>query len=85
VDQPSIQQLGGNVEPGNMTDSPNITALDTETIAAEVSKWVKRSALGSIIMLSALVTWILIIQLNRSKFGPKWFIIPLNDADRTGW
>jgi len=56
-----------------------------EEIAAEVSKWVKRSALGSIIMFVALVAWMTIIQTNRDRFGPKWFVIPLTDADRTGW
>ena len=64
---------------------PSEIGPTAEAISVEVSKWVRRSTLGSLVMFLALVAWMTIIQTNRDRFGPKWFIIDLNDAERTGW
>ena len=57
----------------------------SEEIKAEVCKWVKRSSIGSAFVLTIFVSWMLYFQLNQDKFGPKWFVRPQDDEERTGW
>jgi len=82
--------IGGEGVSANPRNSESIhngpdEIISREEIAKRVSKWVKRSTLGSFTMSLALVAWITVIQMNRDNFGPKWFVIPLTDAERTGW
>lgn len=81
----SSTALTGGMSSSSSSHSRGQEQRNDEEIAAEVSKWVRRSTLGSIIMFLALVAWMTVIQTNRDSFGPKWFVIPLTDAERTGW
>mmetsp|Transcript_22333 Transcript_22333/g.26508 ORF Transcript_22333/g.26508 Transcript_22333/m.26508 type:complete len:144 (+) Transcript_22333:106-537(+) len=56
-----------------------------EEIKAEVTKWVKRSSIGSAIAVIVFVSWTISFQLNQDNFGPKWFVMSQDDEDRTGW
>jgi len=56
-----------------------------EEIKAEVTKWVKRSSIGSAISVIVFVSWTIAFQLNKDNFGPKWFVMSQDDEDRTGW
>jgi len=56
-----------------------------QEIKAEVCKWVKRSSVGSAVSVTLFVSWLLIFQLNRDSFGPKWFVMSQDEEDRTGW
>uniref|UniRef100_A0A7S3VH86 Gamma-secretase subunit PEN-2 n=1 Tax=Chaetoceros debilis TaxID=122233 RepID=A0A7S3VH86_9STRA len=66
-------------------DNDNEVIPPPEEIKAELTKWVKRSTLGSFIYTTAFITWVLVFQLNRDKFGPKWFIMSEDEEIRTGW
>jgi len=66
-------------------ENENNNAPTQEEIKAEVCKWVKRSSIGSAFVLTVSVAWMLVFQLNRDNFGPKWFVMPEDDEERTGW
>jgi len=73
-------------EEGEIGDeNGNNNAPTQEEIKAEVCKWVKRSSIGSAFVLTISVAWMLVFQLNRDNFGPKWFVMPEDDEERTGW
>lgn len=73
-------------EEGEIGDgNGNSDAPTQEEIKAEVCKWVKRSSIGSAFVLTIFVSWMLYFQLNQDKFGPKWFVMPQDEEERTGW
>ena len=63
----------------------NNESLSEEEIQKELSKWVKRSTIGSFIYSAILVSWIVMFQLNRDSFGPGWFIYSPSNEALTGW
>eukprot|EP00555_Chaetoceros_dichaeta_P003801 CAMPEP_0198251314 /NCGR_PEP_ID=MMETSP1447-20131203/2181_1 /TAXON_ID=420782 /ORGANISM="Chaetoceros dichaeta, Strain CCMP1751" /LENGTH=156 /DNA_ID=CAMNT_0043936295 /DNA_START=154 /DNA_END=625 /DNA_ORIENTATION=+ len=52
-----------------------------EEIKAEVTKWVKRSSIGSAIAVIVFVSWTISFHLNQDNFGPKWFVMSQDDED----
>jgi hypothetical protein len=54
-------------------------------IKLNLAKWVKTSAAGAFISITLLVTWIIVFQLNRDSFGPKWFVMAQEEEALTGW
>ena len=65
---------------GNENESPS-----PEEVRANLTKWVKRSATGSVISMACLLSWNLTFQLNRDSFGYKWYVMSQDDEERTGW
>ena len=63
----------------------NEDAIPPELIKLNLAKWVKTSAAGAFISITLLVTWIIVFQLNRDSFGPKWFVMAQEEEALTGW
>lgn len=63
----------------------NNDAVPPELIQLELSKWIKRSTLGSFIYFTVLVSWIIAFQVNRDSFSPKWFVMSPEEEILTGW
>lgn len=59
--------------------------ISPELIQAELAKWIKRSTAGSFLSVTVFITWIVVFQLNRDSFGPKWFVMSQEEGERTGW
>lgn len=70
---------GEEIEDGN-DNNPS-----QQDIHFEMCKWVKRSTIGAFLSSTLLVTWVLVFQLNKESFGPKWFVYSSNDENLTGW
>ena len=73
-----------SVQP-HATATENEPAIPPELIKLELAKWVKRSTAGSFISLTAFITWIIVFQLNKDSFGPKWFVMSQEEEALTGW
>ncbi len=56
-----------------------------EDIQKELSKWVKRSTIGSFISMSFLISWIVIFQVYKEKFSPSWLVYSPSTEVSTGW
>jgi hypothetical protein len=59
--------------------------VDSALVKTELTKWVIRSTIGSTLMTTAFITWILIFQLNRDRFSTKWLVMSPEDEISTGW
>lgn len=59
--------------------------VDPEIVKSELRKWVLRSTIGSALYFLVLVTWIIVFQVNRESFGPKWFVMSQEEETLTGW
>lgn len=51
----------------------------------ELTKWVKRSRRGAILVVSLFVAWIVIFQVNKEHFGSGWFVMDMTEEEATGW
>jgi len=80
--------MEGNSEEEKADDDADGDSSNVPTqgeIQYEVCKWVKRSSIGSVIVFVLFLSWIITFQLNQDNFGPKWFVMSQEEAERTGW
>ena len=59
--------------------------LEEQVAKQEISKWVKRSTKGAILVCTLFVAWIITFQVNKDSFSNKWFVMDPTDAEVTGW
>jgi hypothetical protein len=59
--------------------------VDPALVKTELTKWVIRSTIGSALMSTAFITWIIVFQLNRDRFSSNWFVMSPEDEISTGW
>eukprot|EP00584_Thalassiosira_punctigera_P007040 CAMPEP_0172530108 /NCGR_PEP_ID=MMETSP1067-20121228/3955_1 /TAXON_ID=265564 ORGANISM="Thalassiosira punctigera, Strain Tpunct2005C2" /NCGR_SAMPLE_ID=MMETSP1067 /ASSEMBLY_ACC=CAM_ASM_000444 /LENGTH=151 /DNA_ID=CAMNT_0013314257 /DNA_START=33 /DNA_END=488 /DNA_ORIENTATION=- len=80
---------GGNGRNADGSNDGNAEAmerrLNEEMGKKELAKWVRRSTIGALVVMSLFVSWIIAFQVNGESFGPKWFVMSETDAVKTGW
>jgi len=85
-DEQQEQQGAGSSRTNESRDHNEGTANNSDESNDALKCWVKRSFYSSIFVISSLITWILVFQLNKDSFGEKWFVVDVaNPTDRTGW
>lgn len=62
--------------------SVEITAAEIE---AETLKWVNRSSYSALSAFALFVAWIVTFQSTKGSWGPNWFVMSEDEAERTGW
>ena len=80
----------GNHNDGGNNDQQQQTAameqqLEEQMAKQEISKWVKRSTKGAILVCTLFIAWIVTFQVNKDSFSNKWFVMDPTDAEVTGW
>jgi len=70
------------VQVDNDDDSTDDGPVDEE----ELKKWVKRSSVGSLVSIGAIIAWACLVQLEKGNwFGPKWFVMSEDEEELSGW
>mmetsp|Transcript_16731 Transcript_16731/g.31702 ORF Transcript_16731/g.31702 Transcript_16731/m.31702 type:complete len:141 (-) Transcript_16731:112-534(-) len=69
----------------NEGENENTDTVPPEIIQLELSKWVKRSTLGSILSFTIFISWIITFQVNKDSFSSKWFVMSPDEELVTGW
>ena len=59
--------------------------LHAQVVHKEVEKWVKRSSLGAVLVVSLFVAWVVMFQVYKDSFGPQWFVMSEDQGEATGW
>lgn len=83
VDEDAAAGAGGNDGADNQQSMER--QLEVQMERAELEKWVKRSTRGAFVVMALFVTWIVVFQVNKEHFGPRWFVMGETDAEVTGW
>lgn len=66
-------------------DEPDEETLSAEQVKLETKKWVRRSLFGAAVVCSLWVAWIVVFQVFSDEFGPNWFVMSEDEAEKTGW
>lgn len=76
---------GGEEGSDNENEESMEQQLEQQLFKAEISKWVKWSTFGSILVMSVFISWIVVFQVNKEHFGYGWFVMDETDAEKSGW
>ena len=82
-------EQGNHNDEGNNDQQQQTAAmeqqLEEQMAKQEISRWVKRSTKGAILVCTLFIAWVITFQVNKDSFSNKWFVMDPTDAEVTGW
>mmetsp|Transcript_32698 Transcript_32698/g.47997 ORF Transcript_32698/g.47997 Transcript_32698/m.47997 type:complete len:170 (-) Transcript_32698:275-784(-) len=66
-------------------DEDGCPRLTPAEIDMEVIKWVRRSTIGSGIVFTVFIAWVVVFQTGKSSFPAGWFVMSEDSETATGW